>query len=370
MDCWLVSVVVLVSLLAPGYVHAQESTARPLEHETFRLDDYCERVRETAKSNAAVLLGPRMGAQAIRFPAAGDLVLGQAVASYTQVRAYAQYVLTDAYRGSLTLRLGDAECRRERLAQPLEDAIRVATDQGRREALGQKLRFLREHDDAVTTEERDAEARRRAEVSTVVELMEVYTLASAFRAQEVETEDELSRLDAQALPEPTQPLYRQAIEYEQASMDLERIASGIRRASPWGLSLTGGVAASQFFAADWFGSVDLSYNFGGLVQSGAEDRLLAARARELESARYELAHRARAVDAALGRSVEELKRRISLVEGEAGELRAQESVFEASQAPASPHLVSVVRLRLFVVEAQLIYLRTLAERRRPWESSR
>jgi hypothetical protein len=374
-----------VCLVLPASARAQES-ARPdgtsprlttpppsadvPPEDTFKLDDYCERVREAGKSTAAVLLGPRVAAQAIKFPRGGDILLGQTNAPETQFRGWLQYSLTDAYHGTLSLQLGDADCRRQRLAQPLEDAIRLATDQGRRQALARQLRFLQENERTVVALERDAEARRQAETSTLGELLEIHTLAAAFRTQESEIEDALARLDAIGLPDPTGPLSPQAEQYERASMEVERLGSRIRQVAPWGLSLTGGLAANTTATVDWFGTLEVSYNLGGLVQAGAESRFLAARERELGSAHYELAHAARAVDEALARSVAWLREQIAAVEAGAGELRTAASVLEASDAPGRLHSLSVVTLRLVAVDAQLVYLRALAERRRPWETPR
>jgi hypothetical protein len=368
MRTWFAAASVILSLFVPETARSQESTTSSEEPAAFRLDDYCERVREAGKSIAAVLLGPRVGVQAIKFPAGGDLALGQTTASETQLRGYTQYSFTDAVHGILALKLGEAECRRQRLAQPLEDAIRIATDQGRRNALSREVEFLKENDEVVAGLERDAEARQRAQVGTLQELIEIQTLASAFRTQEAETEDELSRLDASALHEATLPLSKQAAEYQRASMDVERLGSRIRQVSPWTFSVSAGLAANSVIPVDWFGTVELSYNLGGLVQSAAEPRILSARERELRSATYELVYAARVVDAALGQSVERLKRQISAVENEVLGLRAEEALLEGSDAPGRLTLIAVVKLRLLVLQAQLVYSRALAEQRRPWES--
>jgi hypothetical protein len=368
MRTWFAAAGVILSLLAPETARSQESTTSSEEPAAFRLDDYCERVREAGKSIAAVLLGPRVGVQAIKFPRGGDLALGQTSASETQLRGYTQYSFTDAVHGILALKLGEAECRRQRLAQPLEDAIRVATDQGRRNALSREVEFLKENDEVVAGLERDAEARQRAQVGTLQELIEIQTLASAFRTQEAETEDDLSRLDASALHEATLPLSKQATEYQRASMDVERLGSRIRQVSPWTFSISLGLAANSVVPVDWFGTVELSYNLGGLVQTAAEPRILSARERELQSATYELVYAARVIDAALGQSVERLKRQISVVEKEVLGLRAEETLLEGSDAPGRLTLIAVVKLRLLVLQAQLVYSRALAEQRRPWES--
>jgi hypothetical protein len=132
--------------------------------------------------------------------------------------------------------------------------------------------------------------------------------------------------------------------------------------------VSGGLAANTAIPVDWFGAVELSYNLGGFVQAAAEPRLLSARERELQSANYELSHAAAVVDAALTQSVEILKRQISVVEKEMEGLRAEQALLERSDAAGKLLLVAVVKLRLVVVQAQLVYSRALAEQRQPWEA--
>ena len=349
---------------------AEDSPAGEADRRVPRLNDYCQRVREASRSSASLLLGPRVVLQGIKYPQGGDLQLGlYSALPQTQARAFLEYSLTNAYQGLMSLQLGDADCRRQQVAQPLEEAVRVATDQGRRVALTQELAFLDESEPTIERLESEAEARQRAGVSTLLELADVHALASAVRALRVEARDELTRLDATALPEPTGPLAHLADDYRQATMDLEQLGSRIRQVAPWGLSVAGGVAATTQKNFDWFGTVELSYNLGGLVQAGAERELLSARARELESATYELTHVARAVDAALARSTDLLKKQIAVVDAGARALRAEASALEPLSAPNQMHLSSVIKLRLLAADAQLVYLHGLAEQRKPWEDT-
>jgi hypothetical protein len=350
----------------PTAAVAQPAGTQNAESSEFKIEDYCTRVREAGASAAATLLGPRVGLQAIKFPAEGDLVLGQTLASETQFRSFAQYSLSDAYHGVLTLGLGDAECRRERLAEPLKDAIRLATDQGRRDALAAKVKFLHEQDASVESIERDAEARRRAEVGTLADFMEILSLVSSFHEQESSSEDDLGRLSAAALREPTAELSRQVAAYERAVMDLEELGSGIRRVQPWGVAVSGGVAVTPSVAPDWFLTAEVSYNLGGIAQASAERRMLEARQRELDSSNDEIPVAARAVDAALRASVERLERQIADAEKDVQRLQSEESSLAQSDASGSRMLAASIRVRRLLAQANLVYLQTLAEKRRPW----
>jgi hypothetical protein len=364
--CARAAVTITVTLSLQGTAWAQE---RGTPDAAFRLDDYCERVREAAKATAALLLGPRIAAQAIRFPFGGDANTGGIfiASSQKQLRAYADYSLTDAYQGILSLQLGEADCRRQKLAQPLEDAIRLSTDQGRRLALAKELEFLEQNERTVTQLQEESLARRQAGVGTLVELVEIDSLAETYRALRTQAEEDLAHLDAAGLPDPGGPVSRRAEEYNRASMDLERVGSRIRQVAPWRLSVNGGVAATTSAPADWFGTVEVSYNLGGIVQSEAERQVLRIRARELQADSYELAYAARALDAALQRSVAILQRQIAAVESERALLEAEASALEGSNLPNQLHERSGIRIRLLTLEANLVYLRALAEQRRPWE---
>jgi hypothetical protein len=362
------AVTVGVTLLLAGTARAQE---RGTPDANARLDDYCERVREAAKSTAALLLGPRIAAQAIKFPPGGDAQLTGWTngGSKTQLRAYADYSLTNAYQGILSFQLGEADCRRRKLAQPLEDAIRLSTDQGRRSALTKEVEFLEVNEKSVVQIQQESLARRQAGAGTLDELAEIESLAATYHGLRLQVEQELAHLDVLGSPDPNGPVSPRADEYNRAAMELERVESRIRKVAPWGLSITGGVAASSGALVDWFGTVEVSYNLGGIAQSQAEHEVLKARGRELEADSHELARAARALDAALKQSLDLLQRQIVAVEAEERQLRAELAALEGSSLPNLIHQRAGISIRLLTLEANLVYLRALAQQRRPWEQA-
>jgi hypothetical protein len=316
-------------------------------------------------------MGPRVVAQAIKFPRGGDLQgTGVLTTSLYQMRAYADWSLTNAYRGLLSLQLGDADCERQRLARDVESAIRLASNQGRRSALVAEIGFLKESEPTISAILGEAEGRRRAGVSTVSELDEIRTLGATLRTTRLEAEAAVGELDATPLPEPAGPIGPQAGEYSRAAMDYERIDSQIRQVAPWGLTVSGGVASSSVAPLDWFGTVEVSYNLGGLAQPGAEHSVLAARKRELETSTTELEYAARAVDASLKKSTSLLKSQIDLVEEADRALEADLAGLAGAAVPNQLQVTSALTLRRVALQAQLVYLHALAERRRPWEAYR
>jgi hypothetical protein len=280
--------------------------------------------------------------------------------------------LTDAYRGLLSLELGNLDCQRQRLAQPIQDAVRVAANQGRRSALAEQISFLDSAEPSILEIEKNAEARRGAGVITGAELEEIRSLGTSLRISRLQATDTLAQLEATPLPDPTNRVSADADRYSKAAMDYERLDSRIRRVTPWGFSVTGGAASnvlesSSIRTVDWFGTVEMSYNFGGIPQVTAERAALEARQRELEASPTELLQSARALDASLERSLAALHAQIELLSESERSVREQIAVLEKAEVADQTHLISVLKLRSIALQSQLVYLRALVERRRAWE---
>jgi hypothetical protein len=353
----------MVLLVAPESTPRADSLPDPP-------DDYCARVWERARSDAALLFGPRIGVQAIRFPpASGTDVAGWSVAQrQTQVRPFLDYSLTNVLEGRLALDRADAECRRRKLSRPVEEAIRIATDQGRRAALLKEIAFLAEKAPEVARLEREAEKRLEEQVSTLSELTETRLFVLNLQQTQLDAEEAVARIEAMPASEPTGPVSQLAERYREATMEVERIDSRMRRIEPWSLSLRGGLAATPASSSvDWFGAVELGYNLGGLVRIGAERNYLAARSRELESTAAELLPAARTLDGVLAGSVERLKRDSQILEETTGQLGRDAAALEHADTARQSHAIAVLTLRRLAVEARLVYLRELAQQRHPWE---
>lgn len=373
---WLLFYSVSLCALLAAHRVAYAEEPPPSDTELGRDDPYCEWVREAAKSSAAVLLGPRIAAQGTKFPAGGDVLLTGVsnTAALYQVRAFASWSPTSAYNGVLTLRLGELECGRHRYARDVTAAIRVALNQGRREALAREIAFLRANEPSVVAIERDAEARRAAGVATVAEAEEIRERASEVRAARLSAAETVAELEATDLPEPARPIAPEAEQYARATMEYERVNSRIRQVAPWSVSISGGIASSIGAAGagasvDWFGTVEVGYNLGGIVQERAERALLAARERELRGSPEELLYAARAVDGSLRKSIAVLEAQIAMLAEADHSLSQQLDALDKAEVPNRIQTVSVLRLRSVMVRAQLVYVRVLVERRRPWEIS-
>jgi hypothetical protein len=357
-----------VSLLTAGTSVAQE-VSPPAKSDT------CDRIRASGASEASVLLAPRIGAQALRFPTASgyDPAGGGGSQGQVQVRAFADYSVTGAVRGLRTLDLADAACQTWSNARPLEDAIRVGLEQGRRAALAKQVAFLSAKEPEIARIEGTTTARLERQVGTLSEVSETRALTSELRQMRLDAEGEIE-LSAQSVSEPRGPLSAAVERYERSTMKAEGIGSSIRRLAPWELSVRGGVAAvgtslvgARSPSYDWFGTVELSYNLGGIGRVVAENAFLAARSKELQSNRQDLGPAAREVDRALAASVLHLTKQIAALEELAEQLRRDQAALESAIAPKQPHALGLVALHLFIVEARLTYFRELLNQRRPWE---
>ena len=245
---------------------------------------------------------------------------------------------------------------------------------GRREALTREIDFLTANEPVIAALERDAEARRRAEVATIADLEEIRERAEDLRTARLEAADMLTELDAAGITDPNGPIAPEAERYVRASMDYERLDSRIRQVAPWGLSINGGVAASASLmgsgggpAVDWFGMLQVSYDLGGVAQAEAERGLLGSRQRELENDPSEKMRAARAVDTALAKSVSVLNAQIQVLADADRSLREQIEALEKADVPNREQMESVLKLRSLMAQARLVYLRALVERRQPWE---
>ena len=149
-------------------------------------------------------------------------------------------------------------------------------------------------------------------------------------------------------------------QYETRSISYEESVQHVRNLSPWKLDVTGGATAHP--NVDYFGVVQLSYNFGGIFALGAEQRAVDARAAELKNARYEMRHQVESLRRELRASVEFLKKQVARIDEELARLAKERAVVEPTEAPNKTHLLAVLTLQVIDLEAERVFLNALAER--------
>lgn len=335
--------------------------------------EHCARIRARARSESSLLYSPSLHVQALRVPVQGDLSNASLMDGHSQeqIRVYASYSFLDAYRAHLTMRVAHAECGARDEQLQLREALEVAAVLGEVDALRRRLASLDSSRSARRQIQASAKRRLERGVSTMLEHHEVVSLVLHLERARIRTRAEIARLEAalsgSEADEAPPSLDRRVRRYVQSTMDFERAASTLRRSSAWDFSVSAGVVPAP--VRDYFGMVHVSYNLGDLAQASAEADYLDARRRELEGARYELAHLAKRTEKELARSTQALGEELSLVESELQMLDEQLRALEASEVEAREHFLAVARLRAMDLNASAAYLEELLRQRSRWANT-
>lgn len=266
--------------LAAGGVQAQPAAA-PREE----VPGYCQYVRGVADAESAVLLAPELFATTGAVNA-GEATGGSAPLGAPKLRLTAGvgYDLVGLYRGLAFRRRAEADCRRYRALSALQAAVQTgASGIGAEPALAARASVL----ETALPQGEQLLARLREDVrvgrATVEELNALQLRLDGLRALSSDTAREREALAAR-VPLADQPLSVLLQELRAAEDALEEISAGLRSATAWDVRLRGGYDEVFDVQQDvpLFGTLTVSYNLGGLWQSGAnararEGRRLAAR---------------------------------------------------------------------------------------------
>jgi hypothetical protein len=241
----------------------------------------CKFLRGVADAEADVLVGPEL------FGRFGGVNLVTAANDGTTFGTDKQrlmlgvnYSLGHLYRGLTVRKRGDAECRRETARAGLEAALYAGTDYGKGPALAAREEVLKT---AVPEGEKILDEVReevRKQSATIEELEAGRLRLDSLRAFLAQTVLERERLPPAVAQPSAQPALGQLLqEFRAADDQVEQIAARLRSATAWDLSLRGAYDrvydVNQTTSVPLFGMVEVTYNLGGLFQSGAN-----ARARE------------------------------------------------------------------------------------------
>ncbi|HJL14742.1 MAG TPA: hypothetical protein RMH99_03745 [Sandaracinaceae bacterium LLY-WYZ-13_1] len=342
MKRWLLAFFACVAPLAAGGPAAAQSALA-----TRR----CDSARARARSDAALLFGPELVVQALHVPLVGDTSgAGAFVGSGYQVRASLGMDALDLPRGVLALDLAAAECARARSFETLEDSFAsseasslIAGPEARVESLSRTLPALR----ALV---RQGEVQLAEGLWTREQVTSLRSRVGALVRERAGARAEIARLRARDEGEPTRP--QEALERHRSDLlRHERVASELRRLSAWHLNVR--VGAIPVAPMDWYGVVELSWDFGGIALHLAEDEYLDARRRELwdpgsraqrRVERFEADARARLTEARdNGRS---LRTEIEVVD-------AQIDALEGADTAAASFALAMTRVRRAELAAEL-----------------
>jgi hypothetical protein len=325
---------------------------------------YCEKVHARAADDAALLTGPRLYLQGLRFPDNGVLEGATVFGQGFQTRAGLQFSPVDLYKGLGVRRAADADCREHDARLELESAIAVGDDEARRAAFQAQTAFLEAHRAEVRTWVEHAGARFSDHLITLVELQDVRGRASALERKLVQARGQVRQLEARSPSEGAGPTHvedvrRLAATYANAAGDLAHAFERVRAGDPWQLDFTAGVI--PYPRADWYGIVQLGFNLGGFGRTGRAERYTSARLREVEEAPYESAASLRHSQGALAAMLDQANAELGLVERDRSDLASTRRAVEGADAPNGVHERERLALEQLALDADAVYYRSYVE---------
>ena len=325
---------------------------------------YCEKVHARAADDAALLTGPRLYLQGLRFPNNGVLEGGTVFGQGFQTRAGLQFSPIDLYKGLGVRRAADADCREHDARVVLESASAVGDDEARRAAYQAESAFLEAHRAEVRAWVERAGARFSDHLITVVELQDVRGRASAIERKLVQARGQVQELTTRSSSEGAGPARLEdvrhlAAAYANAAADLGQAFEHLRAGDPWQLDFTAGVI--PYPRADWYGIVQLGFNVGGFGRSARAERYTAARLREVEQAPYESMATLHRTEGALTAMLDQATAELGLVERDRSELASTRHAVEGADAPHGVHERERLALEQLALDADAIYYRTYVD---------
>jgi len=323
---------------------------------------YCRKVRERAASDASLLFAPSVQVQGLKFPSDGTVDLSVTNGSGYQFRAGLSLSPLDMYRGTRTLRVGEADCQAHELTMTLQELLLAGADFGRLPALRRELAYLDLQESAWGAILAETERRLAAGAATLVDATDVRKRVSDLSRKRAQLKGDVQRLEAMGLDQLEHRALSPALidDAIAAGMRFEDEVSDIRELDPWTLSLTGGVVPQD--AHNFFGMVQLGFNVGAFVRHAKEERYLAARAEELRAARYEAPAQFQRFRAQVQAAHDQAQRELDIVSNSLSAARAAREILAAHEnAPNASHAVALTDLGLIEGEADRVYLTALVE---------
>jgi len=315
---------------------------------------YCNKVRERAADDAALLMSPRVVLQGLRFPSSGQLYDSSVVGRGFQPRAGLAFSATSLYKGLGVLQLGDAACREEVARVALEAGLAVGDGSARQAGLTAQVAYLETHGADVEATVARAGARFSERTITLLEFNDLRAGVSALELKLAHARGELRKLDEELAGAP---FHRSVAglehDYERSAVALAEAEGRVRAADPWDLHVAAGVIPLS--PVDWYGVVELGFNLGGVTRGGHAERYARARAEEVEHAPYEPGARVERQGAVLAAALEQAEAELAVVERDLHRLTQARDTLENSEAPNVLHQRERVALEQIALEAERAY---------------
>lgn len=319
---------------------------------------YCARARARAASDAALLMGPRIAVQGLRFPTSGAIDFGETTGNGYQARGLVELSPIGFWKGLRVLGVGDALCSEHAARVDVEQALERAVDAARAASLRAEATYLTGERDTWRAGAARAEARLASRVITVTDFLEVQRSVDALERRLLAASADAARLEARGAG-PAEPLAPLAARYAADAQALERAEARARLLEGWDARITGGVIPSH--RNDWFGVVEVSFNLGWPVRAAREARHGEARRRELETADYELPGRLAGLRAQVSAELRRAERELEVIERELGALRRAGEALRGAESPGAAHARDVVAAQLIGAGSERVRLRSFVD---------
>lgn len=322
---------------------------------------YCKKVRARAAGDAALLYAPRIQAQGIRFPTNGAVDTGAtAGANQYQIRGALSWSPLEFYKGFKVTSAGDADCERHTAVVSAEELLLGGTDYARLPALRKQASFLDARRSTWETVVQKTDERLAAQVTSLVEANDVRARAADLERRRLQIGGDVQRLEGRGLDERRTMLSQLAASIEATAMEYERRVSHIRSLDAWDLRVTGGIVPNTT-PVDYYGVVQISFNFGAFTRNANETKYLDARTEELRKARYELASRLRAFREQVQSQREQAKQELAVIDKRSASLEEMRVTLSRSDASHAPQALAVLDLNTILVESERVYLTALID---------
>jgi hypothetical protein len=331
---------------------------------------YCRKVRARAAGEAALLIAPKVVGQVIHFPSDGRLDATTETNSPhpLEFRAGLSVSPVDMLRGMATLRVADADCVQHTAEEDLDEWLRQDTDLATLPGRRAEAQYLRAHRPEWQALLENGENRLKAGIVTVMELYDLRRLGAELERRTIQVEGEVARLEAKlnAAPTPGQPATDLARtrgsvrDYVASTRALEEAASSLRSFDAWSFRITGGVAPAPDRPIDWFGFAELTYSLGGIPQTNAESRYLAARDQEVRQSSSELPGKVAQLRNLVLATQRGVQRELEAVELELSGIQRTLAELEGFDAPDAVQGRARLTIEHLSLEADAVFLRTEA----------
>lgn len=320
---------------------------------------YCQKVRARAASDAALLYSPTVSAQAIRFPRSGAIDTGLYIGSGVQVRGVLTWSPLDFYRGFQVEDAAERDCARHEAHVSASQVLSVGVEYGRLPALRREAAYLEGRRAAWDEILKQTDVRLEQRVTSLLEANEVRARVAELARRHERIRGDIARLEALHVDEYRGKLGTLAERVEDTTMRYEAQVVHLRSLDAWTFSVSGGLVPHAE-PVDWFGSVQVGFNFGAFSRNANDTKYIAARREELTNARYELRAQLRRFAEQISAEAESARRELVVAERKTASLDAvKKALAGAENAPNGPHALAVIDLEAMFAEAERTYLAAL-----------